>query len=255
MEFPVTDNIVKTDRHTTFYLACGAEDAPPIVFAHGWPELSIAWRHQLQCFADLGFRTVAPDMRGYGRSGVYSRHEDYALENIVTDMVELLDSLGREKAIWVGHDWGSPVVWSVASHHPERCYGVASVTVPYFKDGFVPASLIPLVDRSIYPEKQYPAGQWDYTLFYEESMGEAGNLDANVPNTLKAIFTKGNPSNKDKPSPTSVLRRDGGWFGGAAQAPDGPLDTDVLTPGGAFLIRRGVRAHRIPRAEFLVHEP
>src|SRR6266540_2154271 len=119
------ENIVRTDRHTTFYLASGAQDAPLIVFVHGWPELSISWRHQLPCLAGLGFRAVAPDMRGYGRSRVYARHEDYALEHAVADMLELLDAMGREKAVWVGHDWGSPVVWSLASHHPERCFGGA----------------------------------------------------------------------------------------------------------------------------------
>ena len=77
-------------------------DAPPIIFVHGWPELSISWRHQLPCFAALGFRAIAPDMRGYGRSTVHPRHEDYALEHIAADMIELLDGLGHEKAIWVG---------------------------------------------------------------------------------------------------------------------------------------------------------
>ena len=149
---PIVENIAKTDRHRTFYLACGAEDAPLIVFVHGWPELSISWRHQLPCFGALGFRAIAPDMRGYGRSSVYPRHEDYALEHIVEDMIELLDSLGRDQAIWVGHDWGSPVVWSLASHHPERCSGVANLCVPYFAKGFAPDVLVPLVDRSVYPE-------------------------------------------------------------------------------------------------------
>jgi pimeloyl-ACP methyl ester carboxylesterase len=130
MAFPVTDNVVKTERHTTFYLACGAQDAPLMIFVHGWPELSVSWRHQLPCFASLGFRAIAPDMRGYGRSSVYQRHEDYALEHAVQDMLELLDALGREKAVWVGHDWGSPVVWSMASHHPDRCFGVANLCVP-----------------------------------------------------------------------------------------------------------------------------
>jgi len=74
--FPVTDHAVKTARHTTFYLACGAPAAPLIVFVHGWPELSVSWRHQLPCFAGLGFRAVAPDMRGYGRSTVHARRED-----------------------------------------------------------------------------------------------------------------------------------------------------------------------------------
>src|SRR5262245_32177314 len=131
MTFPITENIARTDRHETFYLASGAQDAPLIVFVHGWPELSVSWRHQLPCLAALGFRAVAPDMRGYGRSSVYGRHEDYALEHVVQDLGELLDSLGCDKAIWVGHDWGSPAVWSFASHHPEKCLGVVNLCVPH----------------------------------------------------------------------------------------------------------------------------
>jgi soluble epoxide hydrolase/lipid-phosphate phosphatase len=65
MNLPVTEHPTRTTRHTTFHLACGREDAPPIIFVHGWPELSISWRHQLPCFASLGFRAIAPDMRGY----------------------------------------------------------------------------------------------------------------------------------------------------------------------------------------------
>ena len=70
-------------------------------------------------------------MRGYGRSTVYDRHADYALEHIVGDMIGLADALGIGKAVWVGQDWGSPVVWSIASHHPSRCHRVANLCVPY----------------------------------------------------------------------------------------------------------------------------
>src|ERR1700736_4666652 len=164
MIFPVTENIAKTDRHTSFYLSCGANDAPLLVFVHGWPELSRSWRHQLPVFADLGFRCVAPDMRGYGRSSTYSRHEDFAQELIVQDMIELLASLGREKAVWIGHDWGSPVVWTIPAHHPDRTMGVASLCVPYLASGFTLESVVPLVDRKVYPEAEFPAGQWDYQL-------------------------------------------------------------------------------------------
>ena len=231
MTFPRVEHILKTNRHRTFYLACGAQDAPLIVFAHGWPELSLSWRHQLPCFANLGFRAIAPDMRGYGRSRVYARHEDYALEHTVADMIDLLDALGREKAVWVGHDWGSPVVWSLASHHPERCFGVANLCVPYFARGFAPQILVPLVDRSVYPEGEFPAGQWEYQLFYEENFDKArAAFEANVPNTVKALFRKGSASGKGKPSRTALVRRDGGWFGGTGQAPEVPMDTDVLTP-------------------------
>lgn len=122
----ITEHTIKTQRHTTSYLAAGPDDGPLVIFVHGWPELSISWRHQLPALAALGFRAVAPDMRGYGRSAVYQNHGDYAQEHIVRDMIEVIDAVGREKAVWVGHDWGSPVVWNLASHHPDRCHAVAN---------------------------------------------------------------------------------------------------------------------------------
>jgi len=151
-DFPITEHMAKGDTHSSFYLACGAADAPLIIFLHGWPELSISWRHQLPVFAALGFRAIAPDMRGYGRSTIHSRHEDYALEHSVSDMLRLLDSLGREQALWVGHDWGSPVVWSLASHHPARCAGIANLCVPYMPNGFSPRTLLPLVVAGSIPK-------------------------------------------------------------------------------------------------------
>ena len=163
MSFPILEHVAKTSRHTTFFLSCGAAQATPIVFVHGWPESSISWRGQLPVFGGLGFRAVAPDMRGYGRSTVYARHEDYGLEAIVTDMLELLGSLGASKAIWVGHDWGSPVVWSIAQHHPELCHGVANLCVPYIPDGFAVETVVPLADRTDYPADKFPAAQWDGT--------------------------------------------------------------------------------------------
>lgn len=230
MMFPITDHVVRTERHTNFYLSCGAADATPLIFVHGWPELSISWRHQLPVFAALGFRCIAPDMRGYGRSGVYARHEDYALEHSVADMIELLRALGCDKAVWVGHDWGSPVVWSLASHHPERCFGVVNLCVPYLPGGFGPATILPLVDRSVYPEAEFPAGQWEYQLFYEENFDKACSaLEASVADTVRALFRKGSPAGKGQPSRTAFVRRDGGWFGGAGQAPAVPMDADVLT--------------------------
>src|SRR5262249_33639449 len=176
----------------------------------------ISWRHQLPCFADLGFRAVAPDMRGYGRSRGDSRHDDYALAHIVKDMIELLDSLGREQAVELGEDWGRPVAGSLADHHPDRCLGVANLCVPYLSKGFfVQEALLPFVDRSVYPEAQYPAGQWEYQLFYQENFDKArAAFEANVRKTVTALFRRGSPGGKGKPSRTAEVRRDGGWFGG-----------------------------------------
>ena len=228
--FAITENTVRAGGHTSFYWACGAAEAPLLVFVHGWPELGISWRHQLPVFAALGFRAIAPDMRGYGRSSVYARHEDYALEHSVRDMLGLLDALGAERAVWVGHDWGSPVVWSLASHHPERCHAVVNLCVPYFAAGFAPDNFLPLVDRVTYPQAVYPAGQWEYMRFYEENFPAAqAAMEADVGRTVRALFRRGNAAGVGKPGRTAEVRRDGGWFGGTGIAPDVPRDASVLS--------------------------
>ena len=230
MNATILANVAKTQRHTTFFLAAGSANATPIIFVHGWPELSISWRHQLPVFAGLGFRAIAPDMRGYGRSSVYLRHDDYALEHTVADMIELLDALGSEKAIWVGHDWVRPVVWSIAQHHPQRCHGVANLCVPYIPEGFAPDHIIPLADRAIYPADRFPAAQWDYQLFYRENFARAQvGFEANISNTVKALFRAGNPEAKGKPARTATIRANKGYFGPDNSAPGVPRDASVLT--------------------------
>jgi pimeloyl-ACP methyl ester carboxylesterase len=229
MGLPITEHAARSRRHTSFYLACGAAQATPIIFLHGWPELAISWRHQLPVFAGLGFRAVAPDMRGYGRSSIYQRHEDYALEDVVADMIELADALGAERAIWVGHDWGSPVVWSIAQHHPGRCHGVASLCVPYIPAGFRVETIIPLADRSVYPEDRFAAAQWDYQLFYRENFAVAcATFESDVRATVRALFRRGDPARQGKPARTASGRANGGWFGAQPAAPQLPRDAAVL---------------------------
>lgn len=230
MIYPVLENVARTSRHTTFYLSCGPRDGTPVIFVHGWPELSISWFHQLPVFGGLGFRAIAPDMRGYGRSTIYNRQEDYAQEPIVSDMVSLLDSLGAEKAVWVGHDWGAPVVWSIAQHHPDRCHGAANRCVPYIPEGFAPETIIPLANRSVYPEAEFPAAQWDYQLFYRENFPAAvAGFEGDVRATVKALFRSGSADGKGQPAVTAFIRANGGFFGPGQSAPDLPRDPAVLT--------------------------
>ena len=251
----ITEHTAKSDRHTSFYLAAGPENGPLIIFVHGWPELSISWRHQLPALAALGFRAIAPDMRGYGRSSVYDQHSDYAQELIVRDMIELLDSTGRKKAVWVGHDWGSPVVWNIASHHPDRCEAVASLCVPYYTLDRGLDHTVTLVDRKLYPENEFPAGQWEYMRLYEESFAEAiAPMDANVRKFLKLAFRKGNPEGEGKRAMTSMARRRSRTlrrrrFSRCAAR------RGCDQRGGLERLRVGLGAQRIFRAELVVHEP
>ncbi|MEQ8662871.1 MAG: alpha/beta hydrolase, partial [Gammaproteobacteria bacterium] len=200
----IESRYAQTTRHTTHYLACGPVDGPLIVFVHGWPELSLSWRHQLPVFGGLGFRAVAPDLRGYGRSSVYPEHADYRQQEVVTDMLELLAELGRERAVWVGHDWGSPTVWNLARLYPERCVAVANLCVPYFTIENGLDSLLALVDRRLYPEDEYPAGQWEYMRFYEENFARATAVfEADPYRTVQMLFRKGDPADAGKPAFTA----------------------------------------------------
>ena len=169
-------------------------------------------------------------MRGYGRSTVYSQHEDYALVHAVGDMIDMADVLGIERAVWIGHDWGAAVVWSIASHHPQRCHAVANLCVPYATLDRGYEACLPLLDRSVYPEDDYPFGQWDYQVFYEEDFAHAiKTFDANPRNAVKVVSRKGMPEMRGKVWRTATVRRDGGWFGGAAEGPDLPLEGGVLS--------------------------
>jgi len=227
---PFASGTHRTARHTTHYLAAGPTDGELLVFVHGWPELSLSWRHQLPVFAGLGFRVIAPDMRGYGQSSNYHEHAAYAQSEVVADMLELIDGLGRERAVWVGHDWGSPTVWNLARLHPQRCAAVANLCVPYFVLEQGLEGLLPFVDRQIYPEAEYPFGQWDYMKFYQENFARATAVfDADPYLTVKLLFRKGNPADAGKPAFTSSVRRNGGWFGPLEAAPDLPRDDDVVT--------------------------
>ena len=230
MSLIISENTMRSSRNTTFYLASGPKDGVPIIFLHGWPELALSWRHQLPVLANLGFRTIAPDLRGHGRSSLYDKHEAFSQREIVGDMIELLDALGTEKAVWVGHDWGAATVWSIASHHPERCLAVANLCVPYATLERGLDVLVGFVNRDIYPEATYPFGNWEYQRFYEEHFSQATSaMEASVAATFKALFRAGNPEGKGKPSALSQVRRDGGWFGGKGVAPDLARDERIVT--------------------------
>ena len=96
-------------------LADGPSDGPLVLCLHGFPELGRSWRHQLPALAAAGYRAVAPDLRGYGGTELQG---PYDLRTLVGDVEGLVESLGSQRAIVVGHDWGGVVAWSVAALRP-----------------------------------------------------------------------------------------------------------------------------------------
>ena len=219
-----------TGRHRTTWVECGPSDGPLLMFLHGWPEIGLLWQRQLRYFADLGWRCVAPDMRGYGGSSVPDDIASYAVREIVADMTELHDALGSAPAVWVGHDWGAPIAWSIASHHSERCRGVIGLSVPYIARGFALPNIVPLVDRTLYPEAQYPVGQWDYWLFYRERFGEAAAImESDIAAAFSVLYRSGTSAAVGEPAITADVRAKGGWFGTDPLPPADPSAT-ILGP-------------------------
>ena len=100
----------------------------PVVLCHGVPELAFSWRHQMQPLADAGYHVIAPDQRGYGHSTVPTAIDAYGTDNLTADLFGLLDHYGKDDAVFVGHDWGSMVVWEAARHRPDgdECDGPLS---------------------------------------------------------------------------------------------------------------------------------
>ena len=119
-----------------------AGEGPLVVLLHGFPELGYSWRHQLGALADAGFHAVAPDQRGYGGSARPEAIEDYDIVALCGDIAGLLDDVGAEKAVIVGHDWGAMVAWTFPLLHPDRVAGVVGLSVPPVPRSSTPADVL-----------------------------------------------------------------------------------------------------------------
>ena len=103
---------------------------PPVVLCHGFPGLWYSWRHQLTALAAAGYRVIAPDMRGYGRSDRPAAPQDYDRRHTVADMVGILDALGIDEAVFAGHDFGAALVWDLPQWAPGRVKALMQLSVP-----------------------------------------------------------------------------------------------------------------------------
>ncbi len=112
-------------------VAAGPSDGPVVILLHGFPEFWYGWRHQIGAMAASGFRVIVPDQRGYNSSSKPRSVRSYRVPNLVSDVVAMIDQLGRSKVYLVGHDWGAIVAWAVAAWHSERVAGLAILNVPH----------------------------------------------------------------------------------------------------------------------------
>jgi pimeloyl-ACP methyl ester carboxylesterase len=201
------------------YYEAGPRRGPPVVLMHGFPELAFSWRHQIKALAEAGRWVIAPDQRGYGLSDQPEDTAAYGIDALSGDLVGLLDHLGAEKAVWVGHDWGGLVGWTLPLLHPERTAGVVGLNTP-----FLPRTPIPTVE---FLKRTF--GPWHYIVFFQ------------TPRAPEALFEL-----DVKKSFQFFLRTPGDDAAGAGDKP--PLERRFLALQDALQFFR-------PKAERQVLEP
>jgi len=151
---------------------------PLVVLCHGFPESWYSWRHQLPALATAGFHAVAPDMRGYGATDAPDAIDRYTLLHLVGDVIGILDALGAETAVVVGHDWGAPVAWHAALLRPDRIRGVVGLSVPYRPRGTAPpTSVMPQTDDAMF-----------YQLYFQTPGVAEAELERDVRGTLRRLL-------------------------------------------------------------------
>jgi len=179
-------------------------EGPLVVLLHGFPECWYSWRHQIPALAGAGFRVVAPDQRGYGRTDRPGDAGRYTLIDLVGDVVGLIGALGERRAIVVGHDWGAPVAWHTALLRPDVVAGVAGLSVP-----FTPRT-------PVSPMRMWRGAYGDrfYQVYFQAPGVAERELEADVAETMRRLLIG-----------ASGDRR-----------PDGAgLEPGVLPEGGGFL--------------------
>ena len=188
----------------TMRIAKAGDDGPLVLLAHGWPESWYSWRHQLKYLSELGYRVVAPDMRGYGGTDAPIAVDDYNIENIAADMVGILDHLGEERAVMVGHDWGAIVAWQTVQFYPNRFDGLIAMSVPFA--GRQERS--PMVEwRETFGDNFY------YILYHNEPNGVAEReYDSNPRELLSRLYLSPR-SPRESPAITDPRASAGGWIG------------------------------------------
>jgi pimeloyl-ACP methyl ester carboxylesterase len=188
-----------------------AGDGPPVILAHGFPELAYSWRHQIPALARAGYHVVAPDQRGYGGSSRPEAVDDYDIVHLTDDLLGILDDLGAEQAVFVGHDWGSMVVWTLAQLAPERVAGVVGMSVP-----FIPRGPIPPVEML----RNALGDAFFYVLYFQEPGVADAELGGDAARTMRRMLAGAIIDPATPPDVANMFANDGRGFIDRMPEPD-----------------------------------
>ena len=183
-----TPNFVETNGINMAVYEKG--EGPAVVFCHGWPELAFSWRHQIEAVSAAGYHVLAPDQRGFGLTGGPDDPMQYGMKIFCDDLVGMLDAKGIDKAVFIGHDWGGAVVWSMARLYPDRCSGIIGLNTGAGRPGNLPP-----VENSE-PNQIIMTPNFYQATFQSPGVAEP-ILEADVRHTFDFILSRGGIWNKE----------------------------------------------------------
>ena len=193
-------------------------DGPLIVFVHGWPELSISWRHQLPCSPRSASGPSRPTCAAMA-ARVYPRHEDYALQHIVRRHDRLLDRWAATRpsgSVTTGaaRSCGAwPAIIPSAATASRTC--ACRISRKALRRGDTVAA----VDRAVYPEASSRSGSGTISSSTRRaSTGARAAFEANSQHRQSAV-QEGQAARQGQAVAHRAGARDGGWFGGAGRRP------------------------------------
>ncbi len=126
----ITSRLIEANGQSFMVDECGSgEDVA--LFLHGFPESRFSWRYQLPLLAALGWRAVAPDLRGYGQSSRPREKSAYRIEHLMADAGGLFDALGARRRLLIAHDWGAAIAWGFAIEKTRALDGLVIMNVPH----------------------------------------------------------------------------------------------------------------------------
>jgi len=155
-------------------------EGPLVIFCHGWPESWYSYRHQLPVVADAGFKAVAYDVRGYGESDKPYEVEAYTMRNMTNDVIGIIDVLGYDTAITIGHDWGGPIALNTAALNEDRITATGTLSVPFTGRGPMPT-----LDlwKEIYKDRFF------YQLYFQKEGIAEEEFESNLSKSLFMTYT------------------------------------------------------------------
>ena len=191
----------------------GEVGAPIVMLCHGFPESAYSWRHQMEPLAQAGYHVIAPNNRGYADSSAPKDDVSYyGITHLTNDLIELAEQYGQKQVIYVGHDWGSFIVWELARLHPERAKAIVGVSVPYTQWPKPPTQFL---------GERY-GDRFFYILYFQRPHEAEAEFERDVAHTLRRVLWMASADGTHPPEDPLPPMEGTGWLTHTVEPPPLP---------------------------------